>query len=203
MVRSLIGDGEGDHVVRKENLKRSLAGNQVDGENLDFILNNTRIVEDSLKVNPDGAGFNAPDDEDDIRGTFSLASAPEDSLIAKYDYQLFTDEELQTFIDGGARFVNSDDPEAVQTGLIDAMKYEAASLALNALATRTAPQFSASAGGKTINKDSVSTKYLALAKEKHELAVEEREAFFERKGARAAPVYQQKGTNQREWTPRR
>lgn len=202
-VRNLIEDLAGSHVVRREDLRRSVNGNQVDGVNKDFILNNQKFITGTLTVSPDGGAYITPPTLNATRGTFSLTTAPATSLIARYDFQNFLDAEVDEHVNNGLRFVGIATPASVPFGLEQAVILESAASCFNALASRTAHFFDASVGGKGINKASIKQHYLALAKEKHAMAVVERDEFHENKGENLAPAYGKVELQHQVYTPRR
>lgn len=204
-LRTAIDDVAGDKSIFKENLRRSVAGDQVDGTNKSFQLNNRRVVTGTLSVSADGAAFTTPASEDVARGRFTLASAPATSLKATYDFQFFTDAEATVFLNQAVDFIDGlTDPALVPAGLVDAFIKKAASDACYALATRTTPLYNASAGGKVLDKDNIAVKYRQKAKDLLEQAVAERTAFYgDRKGQSSSPAYGSLATTQKPWTPRR
>lgn len=203
-VRTLIDDVAGDKSVFKENLTRSVIGNQVDGASKNFQLNNRRIVATTLQVSADGAAFAPAASEDDLRGRFTLSTAPATSLLATYDFQFFNDTEITDFLTQAGSFVGSDDITQVATGLLDALVFKAASDAARALSMRSAPFFTAAAGGKSMQKGDISKKYADLANKLLDAATAERQAFYgDRKGLASSPAYGQFATRQTPWTPKR
>lgn len=207
--RTLIDDLPGDKSVFKENLVRSVLGNQVGGGNLSFKLNNSRVSVISsvaqLQVSSDGAAYAAPATVDAPHGTFTLAAAPTTSLFATYDWQYFTDAEITDFITQAGDFVEATaDVTTVPVGLLDALVFKAASDACFALSARRAGLYDASAGGKSASKGDISKKYRELAKDLFDRAVAERAAFWgPKKGQATSPAYGKFATNQTPWTPRR
>lgn len=208
-VRTLIDDISSDKAVFKENLSRSLIGNQVNGTNTSFKLNNTRVSVvasvSTLQVSKDGAAYAAPTTVDNTHGTFTVTGAPTTSLFAIYDWQYFTDTEITGFLTQAGDFVEATtDITTVPVGLLDALVFKASSDACFSLAARRAGLYDASAGGKSASKGDISKKYRELAKDLFDRAVAERKAFYgERKGESSAPAYGQFATNQKPWTPRR
>lgn len=207
--RTLIDDLSGDKSVFKENLVRSNLGNQVDGANTSFKLNNNRISIVAsvavLQVSKDGGSYAAPATVDAAHGTFTLAAAPTTSLFATYDWQYFTDAEITDFLTQAGDFVEAvTDISTVPVGLLDALVFKAASDACFALSARRAGLYDAAAGGKSASKGDISKKYRELAKDLFDRAVAERAAFWgPRKGEATAPAYGKFATNQNPWTPRR
>lgn len=206
-LRTAIDDVAGDKTAFRENLRRSVYGDQVaGGTTLNFRLNNQRVavvnLVSTLMVSADGNTFAPPATEDDLRGTFTLLVAPTSSLIATYDYQYFTDTELTDFINQAADFIGVADPTAVPVGLLDALVFKAGSDACFALSARRAGLYNAGAGGKTAQKGDISKKYKDLAKDLFERAVAERLAFYgQRKGKSSAPSAGSFATKQTPWTP--
>jgi hypothetical protein len=189
--------------VWKENLRRGVLRDQVDGTNTLFKLNNRRIVSGTLLVSADGGSFAAPATEDDSLGTFTLAVAPATALLANYSFEYFLDAELDPHLELALSFVGSADVPSVVQGLYDAFIKYAAGNALQALSSRAGPLYDASAGGKSVNKSSIKTHYLALAKQKFEEAEKERTAYYEGKGGREKPAFGRATTVQTPYTPRR
>lgn len=202
-IRTLIDDAAGDKSVFKENLRRSVLGNQVDGANKNFQLNNKRIVASSLSVSVDGASFAAPASEDDMRGRFTVTTAPATSLLATYDFQFFTDAEITIIIDSALSFVGATAAVNVDAGLLDALVKWAAGDCFEALSSRAGPLYDASAGGKSVSKASIKQHYLALAKQKHDEATAERDNFYKKKGEQFSPAYGKFALKQTPYTPRR
>lgn len=189
--------------VWKENLTRGVLGNQVNGTNTTFKLNNRRLEAGTLLVAKDGGAFAVPTSQDDNLGQFTLTPAPTTSLFANYSYYFFTDAELDAHLALGLSFVGSTTVSAVVQGLQDAFIKYAAGNAFQALSGRAAPLYDAAAGGKSVSKASIKAHYLALAKQKFEEAKQERAAFYEGKGARERPAYGRTTTSQRPYTPKR
>lgn len=203
-IRTLIDDVAGDKSVFKENLTRSIIGNQVDGSNKSFQLNNKRLVAGILTVSIDGGAFATPASEDTGHGRFTTGTAPASALLAIYDFQFFTDTEITDFLTQAGSFVGADDVTQVATGLLDALVFKAASDACQALSVRTVPFFNASAGGKSMDKNEIAKKYAALSDSLFKKAVAERLAYYgDRKGEASSPAYGQFATKQTPWTPRR
>lgn len=207
-LRTAIDDVAGGKTVFKENISRSVWGNQVTTGNKSFRLNNQRIAViasvSTLLVSADGAAYAAAATEDDFRGIFTLASSPATSLFAQYDWTYFTDAELTDFINQAADFVGVSDPTTVPVGMIDALVFKAGSDASFALSARRAGLYNAGAGGKTAQKGDISKKYKDLAKDLFDRATAERLAFYgTRKGKSSSPSYGKFATKQRPWTPRR
>lgn len=215
-LRTLVNDKDGatpSNSTRKENLRRSVNGDQVGGGNKFFILNNTRIVANSVTFISDGTILGATDFTVDlVKGIVTVAgavAAPVTTAIARYDFLRFLDIELDDHLTAGLRFLGrstgvlSTDAPNVPEGLNEAFLHEAAANAFEELAARTANLFDASAAGKSINKASIKDHYLKLAKEKHEKAVQMRDDFYKRQGAREAPASGKFATTQRVYTPRR
>lgn len=218
-LRTLIDDLESppSHFVRQEDLRNSPLGDQVAAGINFFQLANRRIVEltaatTTLVVIKDGVQLTPVTGytDDPIRGTFVLVgSLPTTSLFARYDFTLFLDSELNPPIEAGLRFLGlasgisniSTDVANVPEGLNHALLLEAASQCFEALASRTAPLYDASAAGKTLNKKSIKDHYLALAKQKHEEAMAALENFYKRQGRRDAPAFGQFSTQQKVYTP--
>ena len=190
------------HSVRKENLRQSVIGDQVDGTNKNFILNNRKLIASSLVVVADNVVV-TPTVIDLGKGIFTLTAAPTTSLIVRYDYNFFTDTEIDAHITEGLRFVGIQVIDNVDFGLMKALEHKAAASAFEELASRTAQLFDASAGGKTLSKASIKSHYLELAKYHHDKADKERLAFYERQGRREAPAYGGFSTKQSPYTPRR
>lgn len=206
-VRILIDDQAGDKSVFKENLARSIQGNQVGSGNLSFQLNNRRLIATSLSVLADGSAATVSSSADQaLRGRFTItSSAPSSSCFATYDFQFFTDTELTDFVNQAADFVEGvSDVTTVQVGLLDALVLKAASDACFALASRSGSLYNAAAGGKSAQKGDISRKYKDLAKDLFDRAVAEREAFYgPRKGQASSPASGKFATKQTPWTPRR
>ncbi len=207
-LRTAIDDVAGGKTVFKENLTRSVWGNQVGGGNTSFRLNNQRIAvvssTSTLLVSKDGGAYAAAATEDDFRGTFTVASAPTASLFANYDWQYFTDTELNDFLTQAGDFVGVSDITTVAVGLLDALVFKAGSDASFALAARRAGLYNAGAGGKTAQKGDISKKYKDLAKDLFERATAERLAYYgARKGSSTSPASGRGTINQKVWTPRR
>ena len=212
-IRAVIDDltSPPSHIVPQENLRRNVYGDQVNGTNKFFRLNNRRLVANeptttTLVVVSDGTtltpftGYT----EDIERGTFTITgTAPSTSLIVSYDFVLFLDAEYDLNITTGLSFIGYTAVSSVPDGLVQALVHKTAALALKALASRAAPQFDAGAGGKSITKSSIKKQYLDLAKYHEDTAEKERENFYKRQGRREAPAYGQFGTGQKEYTPKR
>lgn len=204
--RTLIDDQPGDKSVFKENLTRSIQGNQVGSGNLSFQLNNRRLISTSLSVLADGAAATVTSSADQaLRGRFTItSSAPASSCFATYDFQFFTDAEITDFLTQAGSFVGIEDITEVPVGLLDALVFKASSDACRALASRAAPFFNASAGGKSMDKNDIAKKYNDLADKLLKAAQDERQAYYgDRKGEASSPSYGQFATKQTPWTPRR
>lgn len=205
-VRTAIDDIAGDKSVFKENLKRSVNGNQVDGSNKDFQTNNKRLVDGSIIVLADGSSATLTADSDQLRrGRFTITSAaPASSCLVTYDFQFFNDDEITDFLTQAADFVGTSDVTMVEVGLIDSLVDKAASDACFALSTRSGFLYNASAGGKAAQKGDISKKYRDLAKDLFDKAVAERKAFYgDRKGQATSPAYGRFATKQTPYTPPR
>lgn len=209
-VRSLIDDLDNppSKSVRQEDLRRSALGDQVDGTNKFFQLNNRRIVAGSLVVISDGATLTPVTDyaEDDVRGTFTIAgghAAPATTLKARYDFIYFQDAELDPFITEGLRFVGLTDITTIADGLVAAVTAYASMVAFRALAARNAPIYDAEAGGKKLSKASIKKHWMDLAKLAEVSANDAKTNFYQRQGRRDAPSFGQTNTGQREYTPQR
>lgn len=218
-LRTVIDDlaSPPSHFVRQENLRNSPIGDQVAAGINFFQLANRRIVEPTaatttLKVIKDGTTLTPVADftDDPVRGTFVLTGAfPTVSLLARYDFTLLLDAELDPAIESALRFLGfatgisnlSTDVPNVPEGLNEALVHEAAAHCFEALASRSAPLYDASAAGKTLNKKSIKDHYLALAKEHYAEAEKERTAFYQRQGRRDAPAFGQFSTTQKVYTP--
>lgn len=204
-VRTAIDDLAGDKSVFKENITRSMLGNQVGSGNTSFQLNNRRTS--GLQVSVDGAAFVAVSQtaDESQRGRFVKSPAPATALLATYDFQFFTDAELTTIIEGsGLSFVGHATVVAVPDGLLDALTLKSSSDACAALASRTMPYYDAAAGGKSFNKNDIAKKYSALAKQHLDAAVSERDKFYsDKKGSTKAPAYGKFSTTQTPYTPKR
>jgi len=196
--------------VRQENLRRSVLGDQVNGTNKFFQLNNRRIAApasvSSLVVISDGVTLAPVVDysEDDTRGTFTiLGAAPAVTLLARYDFLYFLDAELDIHIQKGLQFIGYSDITTVADGLMEPLCHEAGAHAFQALAARNAPLYDAGAGGKTLNKASIKKHWLDLAAAEFENAKESLKNFYQRHGRRDSASYGRFNTGQKEWTPRR
>lgn len=212
-VRGLIDDrvDPPSKIVRLENLRRGVNGDQVNGANKRFVLNNRNLVpaatyaitflSDGVAVVP--ANFT----QDDLTGIVTLAAAqaaPAVSAQATYAFSYLTDDEVEEHITGGLDFVGQTDvANMAEDGLLKALIHEAAALAAEQLAARAATLIDASAGGKAINKKSIKDHYVTLAEYYHKKAVEDREMFYKRQGKREAPAFGQFSTKQRVYTPKR
>lgn len=210
-VRTAIDDVAGDKSVFRENLGRSINGNQVTLGS-PYQLNNKRVAAGSLTVNVDGGGFKAigsgggqyPGTEDDARGRFTLVTPAASSLFATYDFLFMSDTEITDFVNQAADFIGTSDPTTVAVGLLDALTLKAASDACFAIAARAASYYNFSAGGKAAQKGDISKKYQGMAKDLFERAVAERLSFYgERKGKSTAAVAKRFATKQKVWAPRR
>lgn len=205
-VRTAIDDVAGDKSVFKENLKRSVNGNQVDGSNKDFQTNNKRLVANSLSILADGSAATFMADSDQLRrGRFTITSAaPASSCFVTYDFQFFNDDEITDFLVQATDFIGYADMTTIVVGLIDTLVFKAGSDACFALSTRSGFLYNASAGGKAAQKGDISKKYRDLAKDLFDKAVAERTAFYgERKGQALSPAYGKFKTNQTPYTPPR
>lgn len=207
-LRTAIDDVAGGKTVFKENLRRSIWGDQVGSSNTYFRLNNQRIAivsaVSTLLVSKDGGAYAAAATEDDFRGTFTLASAPTTSLFAQYDWQHFTDTELNDFLTQAGDFIGVSDITTVPVGLLDALVFKAGSDAAFAIAARRAGLYNAGAGGKTAQKGDISKKYKDLAKDLFDRATAERMAYYgTRKGQSTSPATGRGTITQKVWTPRR
>jgi len=203
-VRTMIDDisSPASNFIRKENLRQSVNGDQVDGSNKDFIINHKRIITSTLVVTADGA-IVTPSAIDYSRGLFTLSSAPTTTLFVKYDYNHLTDAEITEHISDGQRFVGYETITDVPFGLLTALEHKATADAFEQFAARTAQLFDASAGGKTLSKASIKSHYLELAKYHHSKAEDERTAYYQRQGRRDAPSYGAFAIKQSPFTPRR
>lgn len=212
-LRTLIDDlnDPPSKIVRQEDLRRSVLGDQVNGTNKFFQLNNRRIVEPtalttSLIVISDGVTL-APVTgytDDPVRGTFTVVgAAPATSLLARYDFLYFLDDEIDGHLQNGLRFVGYSDVTGVPDLLLNAALLSGAGYAFQALAARTAPLYDASAGGKTLNKASIKKHWLDLAAMKFKEAKEALDNYYTRQGQRNAPAYGQFNTGQVPYTPKR
>jgi len=203
-IRKLVDDVDSppSHCVRRENLRQSINGDQVDGSNKSFVLNNRKIIQATLVVISDGSTV-TPTAIDAPRGMFTLTSAPASSLFVRYDHLFFSDDEIDDHVLAGQRFVGVSTVTDVAYGLLEALTHKAAAHAFEELAAKTAQLFDASAGGKSISKASIKAHYLEKAKYHHGMAETEREAYYKRQGRREAPAYGSFATKQSPFTPRR
>lgn len=210
-LRTAIDDLAGDKIVFRENLARSIRGNQITSAG-SYKLNNERIVATTLQVNVDSTGFKVigggggqvPGTETDATGQFTLTTPAATSLLAIYQFQYLTDAELTTFLNRAASFVSQTDPTVVEAGLVDALTFKAGSDACFSISARRAGLYNAGAGGKTAQKGDISKKYKDMATDLFNRAVAERLAFYgDRKGAASSPAYGQFATKQNPYTPER
>jgi hypothetical protein len=191
-VRVAIDDVAGGKPVLQENLRQSRVGNQVNGTNKNFQVNNTRVESGTYSIVADGAAVSPSGTPDYFRGRFVLAGAPATSLLVSYDFQFFTDTEIARLLQNALSFVGSTDDTfaSVDVGLGDALVYKASSDAASALAARTSPYYDASAGSKSARKGDLGRKYRELAKDLFDRAVAEREQFYgPRKGQATQAAY--------------
>lgn len=209
-LRSALDDKDSppSRAVRSENLRRNTFGDQVNGTNKFFQLNNRRFVDASLVVISDGSTLTPVTDytTDPTRGTFTIGAgpaAPATTLEARYDWLLFLDAEIDEHTASGMRFVGYTDVTAVPDGLLEALIRYACGCAFEALAARSAGLIDASAGNKTINRKSIKDHYLALAKQKYDEAKELRDTFWTKQGQQNTPAYGKFATQQTVYTPRR
>ncbi len=205
-IRILIDDAAGSKSIFRENLSRSLGGNQVGGGNQSFQSNNKRLINGSLIVVTDGSAASIDATSAELfRGRFRITTtAPTTSCFVTYDFLFFIDDEVTEFLNGACSFVGIEDVTAVPLGLLDALCKKAASDACYSLATRAAPYYNASAGGKSAEKGDISRKYREKGKDLFDQAVAERTAFYgSRKGEASSPASGSFALKNNPYTPRR
>ena len=120
------------------------------------------------------------------RGYLNLTVAPVSSIQADYYFNVFSESEIISFITAGFQNCGSQTIEALDDGLVSAVKKFALHYGYIALSRKYAEGFSWSFGQETVNKDTLSAKYLALAGSAWNEAVVMRDDFYKRFGARNA-----------------
>lgn len=162
-LRSLLGDNATDKAEYKADCQPS-----PDGVTKRFFVGQPRVVVGSLSVYLSGVEAAVSGTPDYPRGTFDLEAAPSGSIQvqASYNYQWFTDAELEEFLNAGAAamlgFESVDDPNIVvmiRPALLDFACY----YAYMRKAAEWADAVSASAGGYSVDQSKGHPNWRTLA----------------------------------------
>ena len=196
--RSAFNDELADHFAQDD------VSDQVDGVNLAFKALNQNIsnaaagapINPRLIVN----GASVAGTVDLATGIFTASVAPTAGALAtlEYYFTLIDDDTYINFAQMAAAFIGValvtplaalTDDSYIDPNLSNAAVRYMHSLAAKKMANLSSWYYSANAGNKSFNKDTISRKFLDDAKEEGDRAEKERDGFYTRKGARNAPAY--------------
>ncbi len=90
---------------------------------------------------------------------------------------------------GAVAFAGGGEDSLIDPNLENAAVKYMHSLAAKKMANLSSWYYSANAGNKSFNKDTISAKFLADAKDESAQAIIERDDFYKRQGAQNAPAY--------------
>ena len=203
--RNIVNDRYDDH-FSKDDITA-----QVYGVNLIYQLNNRNIVEIA-----EGSPANiviydndvpvTPASKDKVKGTVTFITpiALGHTLRAEYFYVLANDAVYTEFAGDSANFIGAVDPLTIPDLMVDACHHYIASKVFGRLSSLSAWFYSANAGNKSFNKDSISAKFKQLADDNLAEAEKRRDDVYKRHGKRFAPSTQlanMRGVSS--YTPRR
>lgn len=196
--------------------RKRLVGN-VDGDNAIFTTFDKNLYEDTVVVyvNDEVVNFTV---DDSVRGTLTLAVAPDENtkVNADYYFQWWRDVELTGYLNRGAQSCSIFDPATpeasyllVPQGLRDAVLYFAASDANRAqvqymIMRRHSEEFLIQQDGN--DDDNYSKMISSLQKQADwyfNNAVKIRDDFYERQGRRNAPAFNIKTVGRKQYGPNR
>jgi len=195
--RAAFNDEYSDHFAQDD------VSDQVDGSNKRFKSLNQNISNIAAGAPADPAlfvnGTAVAGTMNLATGIFTATTAPTAGALASLEYYftLIDDATYIQFAQMAASFIGvaqvipfttlaADsfiDPN-IETGAVRYMHAQAA----KKMANLTSWYYSANAGSKSFNKDSISAKFMADAKDEEAQAIAERDGFYTRKGAAAAPA---------------
>ena len=153
-----------------------------------FPLGGNQLNKDVF-VYVDGVQLNSGVSIQQDRGYISLTVAPVSSIQTDYYFSVFSEPEIISFITAGFQNCGSQTIDSLDDGFTPAVKKFALHYGYIALSRKYAEGFSWSFGQETVNKDTLSAKYLALAGSAWNEAVVMRDDFYKRFGARNAPAW--------------
>jgi hypothetical protein len=187
-VRVLGHDSYDSNRITRENLK-----GKIDGLNTNFYIEFNKIIVGSVYISYDttfraGTGFTVDVDNGII--TFAVAPNPTDtkSLVADYNFQWFTDNEITTFLYDAVKVMSLTDPTTIPSGLIPSLKQLSLHFFYQAKATQYAIRYASSGGGVGHNVDTVTKNFRDLAKSAYENGIKLLELYYQRAGQRNAPT---------------
>lgn len=217
--RQTVGDtaAGAQAVVRLEELSG------INGTVKDFNLKNYPVKAASVVVKKNGTTLTLTTDYavDADNGILTFVSAPvlsptKDLVQVTYGFYVFGDTTYHTFIAGAARScgfapVGADDAaqavsavSLVPDQMVDALVFFVAALFCDRRATETAVKFGGSAGGQATGPEVMTRAFRQEAESWFGKAVQLRDDYYKRKGAREAPSFAIGNfTNIKNSTPRR
>ncbi|MCM8774468.1 MAG: hypothetical protein NC820_07035 [Candidatus Omnitrophica bacterium] len=184
-VRVGIDDTSISHLIRNE-----IPEGIIDGENKRFLLKYYPIVEGSVYVIVDGVPL-TPDEYivDLVKGVIVFNVPPVTSVVVDYYFNFFTDDSIDVWIGEGLLETGKTSLSDLPVQLETAVVLFAMSHCCKAMARKYAEGFSWSIGPESVNKDTISSKYRELSEICYNRAVQQRDNFYKRYGARESPEF--------------
>jgi hypothetical protein len=213
-LRSYLNDDPADHQVIAENVgtSRKNRGFIREGAATLYLLE-IGTVASSVQVSVDRAAYRAfpntgaGESIDLVKGglTFTEATKAKKSLAAHYQFQWFTDANLDDFLKSGTQWLQyyGSVIDGVPDGLLPAVKKYAAHEACGKLYQRYALLYDAGAEGRNANKNSIPERFAKRAEQELTEAGQIREEFGKGSAAQNKPSIQKSVVPYPAWTTRR
>ncbi len=193
--RALVGDGPADNFARLENLNNPDIGNNINGTQKIFNLQNAPIPDEGVfQVIADGTTVQ-PAAVDTLHGQLTLTIAPITSLQASYYYYYFSDATWTEFVTSALQNLGYSingptvDVPTVPEGLLPATKlYTAYGFAMR-VASQTATWYNQKLQERDEMRDSISGKWLKLAAQYRKDGDTARNDFYSGGGTQLKPSF--------------
>ena len=201
-LRGYLNDESADHQVRGEDTGQSrLNPGVIERGGKVFHSLETNLVDAKTNVSVDDQPYIVfPGGGESIdlvlgRLTFSDTTKPRATLLVSYQFQWFTDAQLNQFLNNGVEFLQwygdgsaSTDIEAVPIGLLVALRHYAAHEACNRLWQKYSEAYDASVEGQSANVASVAQRFKEQAEKELVLAEKLRDDWGKGSGKAAKPA---------------
>lgn len=211
--RSLVGDGITDNLVRDENLNNSDIGNVVDGQNKLFSVTNFPlspfasaggvqiVVADGSVLPVNQYTVNEP------LGQITTVTSPQLSIYGTYYFYLMNDTSWTTFMKIGIERINAstgvpaNDILIIPEGLLPAVYQYACGAWAQRMSSQTGLWYNQRLQERDEQRDSISSKYMRLAKQMFDNGDKARNDFYSGSGRAGKAAFMIIRHQPRTWTP--
>lgn len=186
MVRRMVDDTATSHRCAPDDLSF-----QVDGTKKTFVASNGNVLAGAL-ASVDGQSPVAVVPTDPVFGVFVFNPAPTVTLELYYNFQWFSDTDMQAFIDQALTSMNyteADLDTAIPGALYTAMGHLAAAEAFENLMSRFARQFNSSVEGQSYDKSDVYRAYKSARDTNQEKGESMRAKFWSNQDRSLKPAW--------------